>query len=478
MPDGRPRLLLLAILLAALVVRLAAIIVTGPGRLRFGDAQDYVDFATALCSEGRYPDRGSMPFFRAPGLPFFLAAVTLCHPASVVAGKVALALCDVATTGLVALLVLQLFGIGATRAALLAALLAAIDPFLTVAASDVTTEPLATVLLTAALCALLAARRSEHALVLAGLGGAALGLATLTRPSSLAVAPAWLLLPLLARSSGIDAGTGSRDLPDARHTTARITTPTTHPQPTTHAVRATNAPELRAPSAVVLATLAGCALVLAPWTLRNWLHFGEVIVVNDAGGYNAWRGTHPMLHEVLARADGPAHFAELSQALEQDLQRVAADQGLGEGASPRERNARWWDAALARFDEAPWRGTRILVRNALTFFRPWLDPAAYGARAVAASAAWFVPLGVLALLGLIQLWQRDPRVAALLVAGVVLAGIAHVPFQTVIRFRLPFTEPLLLALAGAAVAGLIWPDGRAPARDRKRAARRSGDLSS
>ena len=31
----------------------------------------------------------------------------------------------------------------------------------------------------------------------------------------------------------------------------------------------------------------------------------------------------------------------------------------------------------------------------------------------------------------------------------VVAGLAHLPFQTVLRFRLPFTEPLLLALAAA-----------------------------
>jgi len=406
-PTTRARALLAKILIVALVVRLGAIVATGPGTLRFGDAQDYVDTAATLCDEGRYPDRGGLPFFRAPGLPFFLAATTLCQPQRVVAAKLALAACDVATTALVALLTLLLFGDAARRAALLAAALAAIDPFLTLAASDVTSEPLTTLLLTAALCALVRARRDERSFAFAGLGGVALGLAALTRPGALAIAPAWLLLPAFtARRAARQGG------------------------------------------AVVLAAALALAATLAPWTLRNWWHFGEPILVNDAGGYNAWRGTHPRLHEVLSETD-PARFAEASRTLEQDLERLAREQGLDVEASPGAREQRWWSAARAGLAEDPARSARILSRNALAIFRPWLDPAAHGPVAVAASAAWFVGLGGLALFGATLLWRRDHRLAAILAAGVLLVGLAHMPFQTVLRFRLPFTEPLLLALAAA-----------------------------
>lgn len=404
-----------AILVVALAVRVAAIVVTGPTTLRFGDAADYVATAETLCRDGRYPDRGSLPFFRAPGLPVFLTAVTLCRPGDVVAAKLALALCDVATTALVALLVLLLFGASARRAAFLAAGLAAIDPFLTLASSDVTTEPLATVLLTISLCALLAARGDHRATLLAAAGGAALGLACLTRPGSLAVAPAWLLPPACASAS----------------------------QRTT-----------RERGIVVLAAALALAATLAPWTLRNWRHFGAPILVNDAGGYNAWRGTHPRLHAMLANTE-PARFAEDSRVLEEDLARLAREQGLGSDASPAERDRRWWAAARAHLAEDPVRGARILARNALAFFRPWLDPAAYGWKTLTVSAAWFVTLGVLALGGLRALWRRDRATTLLLVAGVLLAGLAHVPFQTVLRFRLPFTEPLLLALAAVGTAAAI-----------------------
>lgn len=397
----------------ALGVRVAAIVATGPATLRFGDAADYVAAAETLCRDGRYPDRGSLPFFRAPGLPALLAIATLCHPQQVVVAKLALALCDATTTALVALLVLLLFGASATSAALLAAALAAIDPFLTLASSDVTTEPLTTVLLAAALCALLRARDVPHANAFAAAGGVSLALASLVRPGSLAIAPLWLALPLLASRGA------------AKHRAAAF-----------------------------LAGALALVATLTPWTVRNQFHFGEPILVNDAGGYNAWRGTHPRLHTMLATTS-PATFAEDSRAMEQDLERLAREQGLGSEASPSARDARWWAAARANLAADPARGARILARNALAFFRPWLDRAAYGLRTRLVSAAWFVPLVTLALLGLVRLWRRDRATAALLVAGVLVAGLAHVPFQTVLRFRLPFTEPLLLALAAIGAMAVL-----------------------
>jgi 4-amino-4-deoxy-L-arabinose transferase-like glycosyltransferase len=412
--------MLAAIAAVALVVRVAAIVATGATTLRFGDAQDYVGAAGTLCDEGRYPDRGSLPFFRAPGLPLFLALTTFCHPRDAVVAKLALALCDVGTVLLTYVLVLLVFGTAARRAALLAAVLAAIDPLLVLASSDVTTEPLATVLLTGALCALLRARRAHaddrRALAFACAGGVALGLACLTRPGSLAVAPVWLALPVA----------GALDVRTRRRADA---------------------------ATIVLASVLGLAATLAPWTLRNALHFGEPILVNDAGGYNAWRGTHPLLHDMLSRTS-PARFADDSRAFEQDLARDARQAGLGSEASPREREGRWWSAARTNLAADSPRAVRILTRNAAAFFRPWLDPAAYGPLAITISAAWFVALGALALRGAREAWRRDRAVVVLLAAGVLLAGVAHLPFQTVLRFRLPFTEPLLLCFAAAGAVAL------------------------
>src|SRR5262249_57731179 len=94
----------------ALVIRLIAIEFSGPDRVAFGDGPDYIAHAQSLCERQRYPDRGNLPFFRAPGLPFFIAAATACHPSSVRAIKYALALCDALTCVLIALIAFMLFG--------------------------------------------------------------------------------------------------------------------------------------------------------------------------------------------------------------------------------------------------------------------------------------------------------------------------------------------------------------------------------
>ncbi len=89
----RPTALLL-LFLAALVIRMAAIRVTGPTRLEFGDARDYLATATTFSTAGTWPERGSLPFFRAPGLPLFIIGVTGGHPERVEAAKIGLAVVD------------------------------------------------------------------------------------------------------------------------------------------------------------------------------------------------------------------------------------------------------------------------------------------------------------------------------------------------------------------------------------------------
>src|SRR3989442_772450 len=87
--------------LFALLLRLSAIALTGPGKMSFGDAYDYVETTEVLCKLHVYPERSNLPFFRAPGLPFFIAGVTACHPRAILVIKVGLAVCDALTVVLI-----------------------------------------------------------------------------------------------------------------------------------------------------------------------------------------------------------------------------------------------------------------------------------------------------------------------------------------------------------------------------------------
>jgi 4-amino-4-deoxy-L-arabinose transferase-like glycosyltransferase len=169
----------------ALAIRIAAILWTGPSSVGFGDAPDYLAAADRVCREHAYPDRGNIPFFRAPLLPAFIAATTFCHPERVAVVKVALALGDSATALVIGEIAWVLFASSAI--ATLAMFLAALDPFFVLGVADVRTEPLFMLLLTTAIWLFVRAIRSGNrrtsVLILAG---AAFGLAALTWPAGLA----------------------------------------------------------------------------------------------------------------------------------------------------------------------------------------------------------------------------------------------------------------------------------------------------
>src|SRR4051794_11276480 len=93
--DGQIRAKGLAIIfLLALLLRWTAIEVAGPRRDAFGDSEDYVAAARSICKGEGLPDRGNLPFFRAPLLPAFLALSTGCSTENIRGAQYLLAVCD------------------------------------------------------------------------------------------------------------------------------------------------------------------------------------------------------------------------------------------------------------------------------------------------------------------------------------------------------------------------------------------------
>ncbi|HEX8155195.1 MAG TPA: hypothetical protein VF698_18830, partial [Thermoanaerobaculia bacterium] len=172
-----------AVFAVALLVRIAAIEASRPAQLTFGDARDYVAAAESLCSKGVYPERGNLPFFRAPGLPFFIAAVTACEPSRTRVILYALAVCDALTVLVIFLL---------ARSSLAAAAIAAFHPLFIAGVTDIRSEPLFMLLLTLSILYLLRGQAERS--------GVAVALAALTRPSALLCIP---LFALFARRRGI-----------------------------------------------------------------------------------------------------------------------------------------------------------------------------------------------------------------------------------------------------------------------------------
>ncbi|HEY6843927.1 MAG TPA: hypothetical protein VI391_07150 [Thermoanaerobaculia bacterium] len=374
----------LAIFAIALAVRLIAIEGTGAHRIAFGDAGDYIASAQSLCVEHRYPDRGNLPFFRAPGLPFFISGITACHPASVRLIKYGLAICDALTCVLIATI--------AGRAAWIAGLIAALDPIFIAQVCDVRSEPLFMLLLTLAIFLLL--RRSIAP------AGVAVALAALTRPTAL------LCIPLFAL--------------------------------------------FRPRRAHVL--LIASILTLAPWTIRNAIRYHRLIVVNDAGPFNLWRGTHPDVIALTNERDR-AKYGEEARTFE--VRTVAATHGD------------WTRLALDNIRAHSREEAIFALEKAWLYWRPWLNPMEYALPIVFASAAWIVPLFVFGFAGIVRAKQWP----VLVYFGVM--WIAHVPFQVVMRFRVPFTDPLLIAFAAVELRDLVV---QLRANRRLRLVRTAGDV--
>src|SRR5262249_2911545 len=185
----------LLLVVCARAVRLAAIAVTGFSPLRCGDARAYLFAATELVRTGHYPAKTEPFYFRAPGYPVFLVAATLGDPSRIALAKIANAALGAAAAVLLMALSAAIFR--PRWAALATGLAAAIHPGFVFLCTDVQSEPLFLLfLLAAGWCLLIAADRPSSNLAI--LAGAAVGLAALTRPSALVLAPL-LLAPLADR---------------------------------------------------------------------------------------------------------------------------------------------------------------------------------------------------------------------------------------------------------------------------------------
>jgi hypothetical protein len=399
----------IGLFILALAVRIIAIEATGAGTIRFGDAADYLDTARSICERQVYPERGNLPFFRPPGLPFFIAAVTGCEPSRIRLVKYALAACDAATAVVIWELAL-LIGLSGSQvvrrsdarpiagspdrsiAPFLAGLGAALYPFFLFATTDVRSEPLFMFLLTLAILLLL---RDQPAGA-----GVATALAALTRPTAL------LCIPLFALFAG----------------------------------RKKAAP-------LVIASL----LTLAPWAARNYLRFGEIIVVNDAASYSIWHASHAETRRIYETNDRE-ELKRREWEFETKTIHGVANEVAARATTPNARDREWRRLAIEEILRDPAASLRFAALKAWLYWRPWLNPIEHSSRTVIVSALILIPLFILAAIGI----AKHPLRNAVLLYFVVL-WLAHIPHQVVMRYRIPFTDPLLLAFAAYTMWGWGYP---------------------
>jgi len=246
---GRAQWLIVALVMVALIVRLAVVAAT-PGFAPATDAADYDRHGVSIASGDGYPPTliagaGGPTAFRPPAFGYGLAAVyavagTESEHRRWTAARVVEAGLGAVTVGLIGILAMSLWG--ALPAVAAAAIAAVYPPFLLMG-SSLTSETLFLPLLVASVLAMVRYRHSRR-LRMALASGALAGLAALTRSNGIA-----LLAPLVVGALAAWPSLSRRGV------------------------------------AAAIATVAAAIVVISPWTVRNAVVLDAFVPVTTQAGY-------------------------------------------------------------------------------------------------------------------------------------------------------------------------------------------------
>ncbi len=271
--------------------------------------------------------------------------------------------------------------------------------------------------------------------------GIVLGLAALTRPNTLALAPGIALwLWLVAKWQGVGL------LRPARGSAAK---------------------ERVAPASGRWQMLAllflGAAITILPVTIRNRIVSGEWVLIASNGGVNFYIGNNPQSDGVAAivpgtRADWDGGYVDTHRIPEREL---------GRSLKESEVSDYWYRRAWAwiRSDPAGWlRLLWLKLRLSFSPIEPYNNqPTHFFARMSPLSAVYWVGFPVVACIGIagLILLRGEWRMWTLpLLYGVIYLGTI-VAFFTCDRYRLPFV-PVLILLAATGLSRLpaAWHERR------------------
>jgi hypothetical protein len=191
---------------------------------------------------------------------------------------------------------------------------------------------------------------------------------------------------------------------------------------------------------LVAALAAGSLLVVAPWTARNYAHYGRFVLVASEGGVTFWTGNN-----ALARGEGDMAANPDIKRAQQALR--AAHPDLSEEAM----EPVYYREALAWMRAHPVDWLVLEARKVFYLIVP-IGPSytLHSRLYLTASLVSYGLLLLLAITGLVRLgsrWTRSPGLW-LLVAS---AAAVCLVFFSQERFRLPIIDPALAVCAGA-----IW----------------------
>lgn len=194
---------------------------------------------------------------------------------------------------------------------------------------------------------------------------------------------------------------------------------------------------IKLPIAIVL----GWTLLLAPWTIRNYLKIGKFVMSSTHYGYNLWWVFNPQYnYGGLVMPPPPELEARLNAVA--DSETKLADIWVGE--------------AKQFIKDHPKQAAKHVIVNFLNFWRPWLT---FGRVPLFENLLYLVswsPIFILFLIGLFKIPYWDPRWFVIW-TFLLYKTIAQLPFYMIVRFR-EAVFPLFVLIAFFPVA--LWLEQR------------------
>jgi hypothetical protein len=202
-------------------------------------------------------------------------------------------------------------------------------------------------------------------------------------------------------------------------------------------------------------------LTVGVWAARNYVAYGQPILVNAAGGGAFWAGNNETYWEHgkagVVPACAPGYESTLYCTQVEALNRQLLEQDLGDVGAALEEQRVSWQHGLDFVKAAPGRFVLLTLRKFADFWRATPDAVLEGdARGGAwrdiVAAATYIPLLLLGVLGIVMTAAQWRRLLPIYVFVVTFVA-PYAVFLPATRYRLPI-DFLLIVFAGAALSRL------------------------
>ena len=391
------------VILLAVVVRVAFVAAVGSGKIKpehNPDAEDYlsfahnlatgVGFAHAVNEDQPYSQPVEFSAWRTPLFPIFLAGAFQISRNILFLRCLQVMLAGFSTYFLIRT-ALVLFG---ESAALIAGIAFALYPPLIFYTAELGTETLFVFLLSATLFTYYCTR-GRLSLWRVFFLGVLTGLAALDRPNGLMLIPAFALAFWFSTQP-------------RRDTLWRV-------------------------GVLILAV----AVVVLPWTYRNYRLYHKFVLISSNGGANLWFG---------------AYFRLVPDA-SMDVIGYSQHQALRDVPEP-EREKYYYRQAFAILDHSPQRWGEMFASNFAAMYAIVPSAKLHSLKARIAYSVFFLPVLLTGIAGWIMV-RRRWREFSLLWGWVLADTFLYCIYISSIRYRIASVDPILLLGTGACIASLL-----------------------